>query len=158
MNWYSPMVLLKSQSPQIGSMFLTRKLKQQRLRNWLVCRNPLKSGQCFLHRKKRSWTSSERDKVAIPSNRVNVSYSYWWNNGKRDRKNVAIPSNRVNVSYTEKREAEQAVKEIRSQSPQIGSMFLTHIDEIMERGIEKMSQSPQIGSMFLTAPIFSYGL
>ena len=62
-------------------------------------RNPLKSGQCFLQRKifesNRLLNSSP---VAIPSNRVNVSYLA----SKMQRQNniqVAIPSNRVNVSY-----------------------------------------------------------
>jgi len=64
-------------------------------------RNPLKSGQCFLL---KNYESKPKAcviiEVAIPSNRVNVSYKgkgvsernaeLWW---------VAIPSNRVNVSY-----------------------------------------------------------
>ena len=36
-------------------------------------RNPLKSGQCFLHIP-RGWYISCWVQVAIPSNRVNVSY------------------------------------------------------------------------------------
>ena len=89
----------RSQSPQIGSMFLT---SEKHFIN-LCCkkirgRNPLKSGQCFLREieelKKRNRTHKGRNplksgqcfllrrvmankafrKVAIPSNRVNVSY------------------------------------------------------------------------------------
>ena len=36
-------------------------------------RNPLKSGQCFLHSRKND-KDFQRRQVAIPSNRVNVSY------------------------------------------------------------------------------------
>ena len=118
-----------SQSPQIGSMFLTRK-KESKIMSSVVnvaipsnrvnvsyprpfhsnadsdcsfsCRNPLKSGQCFLPFMGdfRRWLASVLS-VAIPSNRVNVSYL------KKKKKlinllkklEVAIPSNRVNVSY-----------------------------------------------------------
>ena len=38
----------KSQSPQIGSMFLTRNKSRKTTENTEQCRNPLKSGQCFL--------------------------------------------------------------------------------------------------------------
>jgi len=59
-------------------------------------RNPLKSGQCFLlivHKPKKFL-----DCVAIPSNRVNVSYKLTQLKKMVDA-GVAIPSNRVNVSY-----------------------------------------------------------
>ena len=66
-----------SQSPQIGSMFLTRILEKGQS-VYLGCygRNPLKSGQCFLQRVIDNWLERKREKleVAIPSNRVNVSY------------------------------------------------------------------------------------
>ena len=64
--------IVESQSPQIGSMFLTREV---------ICESLL------------------------------------------DLKKVAIPSNRVNVSYI-KKEVDQK-HQLMSQSPQIGSMFLT---------------------------------
>ena len=40
-------------------------------------RNPLKSGQCFLHSHAPEEVSEEEAKVAIPSNRVNVSYPWY---------------------------------------------------------------------------------
>ena len=66
--------IIQSQSPQIGSMFLTMEYSQNSRPIWL-CRNPLKSGQCFL----QDFWRVDYDKVtgeivAIPSNRVNVSY------------------------------------------------------------------------------------
>ena len=62
--------------------------------------------------------------VAIPSNRVNVSYLDDCIKLFNGETNVAIPSNRVNVSYID--EIKKAKKAIpKSQSPQIGSMFLT---------------------------------
>ena len=65
-----------SQSPQIGSMFLTPESKLKKLEE-LASRNPLKSGQCFLQ--------------------------------------VAIPMLFMRA------------KQKKSQSPQIGSMFLTEL-------------------------------
>ena len=64
-----------SQSPQIGSMFLTYTVSQ-----------------IFV---------SQKPKVAIPSNRVNVSYLQEKGMSIEDLEKVAIPSNRVNVSYRE---------------------------------------------------------
>ena len=93
-------------------------------------------------------------KVAIPSNRVNVSYGAWrrrcrswWRRGQsrnplksgqcflpcerpckawvHQRMHVAIPSNRVNVSYSGFFILKGGLKCFASQSPQIGSMFLT---------------------------------
>ena len=88
-----------------------------------IGRNPLKSGQCFLLRSGKVyevWVESQSPQigsmfltkreekmaelkliVAIPSNRVNVSYL---KKGRKETKfcgdlPVAIPSNRVNVSY-----------------------------------------------------------
>ena len=68
-------------------------------------RNPLKSGQCFLPRM-REGMAYKGSMVAIPSNRVNVSYR----NGLMlhfhalPKRKVAIPSNRVNVSYMAERQ------------------------------------------------------
>ena len=63
-------------------------------------RNPLKSGQCFLHgcRVEPDGVCAH-GYVAIPSNRVNVSYSYQYLKQLKKQLEVAIPSNRVNVSY-----------------------------------------------------------
>ena len=45
----------------------------------IMSRNPLKSGQCFLHVKKKAVNKMAGfEKVAIPSNRVNVSYLFCW--------------------------------------------------------------------------------
>ena len=94
--------ITSSQSPQIGSMFLTRaKRFLEEMFNY-GGRNPLKSGQCFL-----PWLGISANcvavcnRVAIPSNRVNVSYRRQEMTEFRRHKPsvVAIPSNRVNVSY-----------------------------------------------------------
>ena len=90
-----------SQSPQIGSMFLTKRHKKDRL--------------------------CGRSVVAIPSNRVNVSYIAIFEYRTKDNYTVAIPSNRVNVSYQKKTIQPKAPgRGLMSQSPQIGSMFLTN--------------------------------
>ena len=63
---------------------------------------------------------------------------------------VAIPSNRVNVSYWYEHTDNVWDALAKSQSPQIGSMFPTHVTV---RGVPECgpwSQSPQIGSMFPT--------
>ena len=118
---------LVSQSPQIGSMFLTQ-LKEI-TRNWILIpgRNPLKSGQCFLRKRTSKDVHLESRNVAIPSNRVNVSYIIkeisTFPDGKKTY--VAIPSNRVNVSYFYEDKIEDGYSIFAgSQSPQIGSMFL----------------------------------
>ena len=95
-------------------------------------------------------------RVAIPSNRVNVSYLEFLK-GKEVKKNedrVAIPSNRVNVSYFSKR----GEKETLSLSVAIPSnrVNVSYVVKKMKDGIEVEfeSQSPQIGSMFLTSQVF----
>ena len=64
-------------------------------------RNPLKSGQCFLQM--QNGQDKENNylvySVAIPSNRVNVSYMAFKSSFLKSTISVAIPSNRVNVSY-----------------------------------------------------------
>ena len=64
-------------------------------------RNPLKSGQCFLLDGYDLCEECYAVWVAIPSNRVNVSYFYEWELDVElpYEPDVAIPSNRVNVSY-----------------------------------------------------------
>ena len=63
-----------SQSPQIGSMFLTESISKS-ISKLEKRRNPLKSGQCFLQSISKNISKLEKSlKVAIPSNRVNVSY------------------------------------------------------------------------------------
>ena len=65
-----------------------------------LCRNPLKSGQCFLQLWKYLRYLNKKN-VAIPSNRVNVSYMSASGKSMLGEMHVAIPSNRVNVSYKE---------------------------------------------------------
>ena len=55
-------------SNRVNVSYLTGTRKRQRS----FCRNPLKSGQCFL--RVLRFTVEDLLKVAIPSNRVNVSY------------------------------------------------------------------------------------
>ena len=95
--------LPESQSPQIGSMFPTR------------------DAIAYYY-----W-DGESEEVAIPSNRVNVSYLMWLWKVKKFFviKTVAIPSNRVNVSYIYEVKSIEYVFPFKSQSPQIGSMFPT---------------------------------
>ena len=66
-----------------------------------MSRNPLKSGQCFLQVEKERVQKIAQEYVAIPSNRVNVSYLM-----------ELLVIKKEWVYY-------------KSQSPQIGSMFLT---------------------------------
>ena len=118
-------VARKSQSPQIGSMFLTLKVVLTSNLIFTRSRNPLKSGQCFLLK-------------------LNATRGHFWT-----EKGVAIPSNRVNVSYRDVLLFLQILEGNGSQSPQIGSMFLTC--KCLHRLVWfSESQSPQIGSMFLT--------
>ena len=176
-------------------MFLTLRKLGKDLRG--LCRNPLKSGQCFLRAKKKilslsspsrnplksgqcflrgqnEWKRNNKTKnqVAIPSNRVNVSYEVQ----KMEtlvKVKVAIPSNRVNVSYltgTRKRQrsfcrnplksgqcfllTDKIIKELKkgnSRNPlKSGQCFLPKNSFISPNHLYVTSQSPQIGSMFLT--------
>ena len=103
--------VLGSQSPQIGSMFPTK--IRRRIEDVLrksSRRNPLKSGQCFLQALdtlKQFYDIS----VAIPSNRVNVSY--------------------MDIIYLS---CLKCYKMSRSQSPQIGSMFPTNFRWLNKAG------------------------
>ena len=91
-------------------------------------RNPLKSGQCFLRRCKH-----ENDQRLVGQ--------------------VAIPSNRVNVSYTQLKKMVDAGV-FTSRNPLKSGQCFLHVDNMVIRfsgyGVER-SQSPQIGSMFLTS-------
>ena len=89
------------------------------------CRNPLKSGQCFLLILACNYPEIDAV-VAIPSNRVNVSYMERRSESDWVANSVAIPSNRVNVSYKGRRGEMPLLPRRRSQSPQIGSMFPTY--------------------------------
>ena len=91
-------------------------------------RNPLKSGQCFLHNGEfLGWI----DKGSI-----------WCRNPLKSGQCFLL---HCSVDYVKK-------KAVKSQSPQIGSMFLTESSGEMGYGSNHIpkSQSPQIGSMFLT--------
>ena len=75
-------------------------------------------------------------RVAIPSNRVNVSYLWEMLNygGRISIHEVAIPSNRVNVSYKNHNSSYYDNGEYKgSQSPQIGSMFPTGLNTAKRR-------------------------
>jgi len=122
-------------------------------------RNPLKSGQCFLPQFQVFvgiviW---KEKKVAIPSNRVNVSYSTSQSTKikKRTISRNPLKSGQcfLRALWIKKDKQHHLVL---SQSPQIGSMFLTKICVVIW-GILSLiyilSQSPQIGSMFLTHSI-----
>ena len=118
------------------------------LLSWIVCRNPLKSGQCFLHKKAfcyfENWIW-----VAIPSNRVNVSYIVLIISILGILFLVAIPSNRVNVSYLNAYRV--VVLETRRNPLKSGQCFLLESNLSSNNAIKiAQSQSPQIGSMFLT--------
>ena len=119
-----------SQSPQIGSMFLTWKGQGFIKVNFPPCRNPLKSGQCFLHG--WSWISHR------------------WNNGKDSRN--PLKSGQCFLHERGKIYTLDVPNPHWSQSPQIGSMFLTHGSVKQHLSLQncRKSQSPQIGSMFLT--------
>jgi len=99
-------------------------------------RNPLESGQCFLQRKEYSmWPPpGHASRNPLESGQCFLPSGKGPTRVLASSKGVAIPSNRVNVSY-----ATPFGVEI--------TMF-----------VESVSQSPRIGSMFLTAPIFFYGL
>ena len=108
-------------------MFLTTVQRKRNTRRGNWSRNPLKSGQGFLL-VNEGWLNGKGCQVAIPSNRVKVSYFKKEANKHRLFLNsVAIPSNRVKVSYC----------------PSCGAF-------IMSDGRITGSQSPQIGSRFLT--------
>ncbi len=115
-----------SQSPQVGSMFPTK--TSTSYRRWALrftCRNPLKSGQCFLPRCSMKITIEE-EKVAIPSSRVNVSYSETLNfTIGTFQPSVAIPSSRVNVSYLQAVTARMLARPFRGRNPlKSGQCFL----------------------------------
>ena len=84
-------------------MFLTQETVAEEVREMiLVSRNPLKSGQCFLLEPVQGRHEPSLAAVAIPSNRVNVSYlEQAKKTGTPQIVQVAIPSNRVNVSYAD---------------------------------------------------------
>ena len=96
-QWLKQGEQCRSQSPQIGSMFLTPLDAQQMGITMDTGRNPLKSGQCFL-RKKKEQTKTVRQ----------------W-----------------------------------SQSPQIGSMFLTEKEEEMRKKKEQSRNPLKSGQCFL---------
>ena len=114
----------------------------------IYCRNPLKSGQCFLPKRYCQATWAPCKYVAIPSNRVNVSYLVYSQKPGAGSPLVAIPSNRVNVSYLYqflKYQLQVSRNPLKS-----GQCFLLGAKSILLIHNHPRSQSPQIGSMFLT--------
>ena len=114
-----------SQSPQIGSMFPTKMCTDRWKVRPIKSRNPLKSGQCFLQsgKKKKRIISFGAGRNPLKSGQCFLPLM-----AKVKDQNipgdVAIPSNRVNVSYIKGDENANSVRNL-SQSPQIGSMFPT---------------------------------
>ena len=122
---------LLSQSPQIGSMFLT-------------------FGQAYRRALTEAYHWSQSPQIGSMFLTIIILWLFLIGFMK-----VAIPSNRVNVSYRCLPQLKIEKVIYTSQSPQIGSMFLTRKTPKFIYLPIRMSQSPQIGSMFLTAPIFS---
>ena len=120
-------------------------------------RNPLKSGQCFLPAKriKREFLLIAGC-VAIPSNRVNVSY--WSTIPLKVNDNLIeigrnpLKSGQCFLPRKKPKGERFNLVFLLSQSPQIGSMFPTCKNRLTaKQSFKKQSQSPQIGSMFPTA-------
>ena len=117
-----------SQSPQIGSMFLTFFYGMNLDTSYNYTSQSPQIGSMFLTYKKGFF---------IP---VSVY--------------VAIPSNRVNVSYKNISKLEKSLKEKGlSQSPQIGSMFLTYTRANRGNGgVRQICRNPlKSGQCFLQA-------
>ena len=129
-------------------MFLTCKREIPTWKWGSVCRNPLKSGQCFLHEDRAVFPDLEE--VAIPSNRVNVSYCLQ-GRIQKNHQSVAIPSNRVNVSYLVQLPNWKYPICIKVAIPsnRVNVSYTEHQNKL-KKALKKASQSPQIGSMFLT--------
>ena len=123
-------------------------------------RNPLESGQCFLPVPTVAGYKTTVGIVAIPSNRVNVSYM----SDSRitgciicNHCRNPLESGQCFLLYTGSDYPLASLN--RSQSPRIGSMFPTSYGGFLPPSLcGRTSQSPRIGSMFPTAPIFFYGL
>ena len=96
-------VAIPSNRVNVSYLWATPSARQQRHALWR--RNPRKSGQCFLlTQDDLAGLGQVRKRVAIPSNRVNVSYFV-----------IVVFDKKDNVIACG------------SQSPQIGSMFLTFL-------------------------------
>ena len=88
-----------SQSPQIGSMFLTSFILGRTDKCSDISRNPLKSGQCFL---RSTLDLINNDNLQAMSQSPQIGSMFLTLQASlngRKRGKVAIPSNRVNVSY-----------------------------------------------------------
>ena len=118
-------IIDKSQSPQIGSMFLT-------------------TGEC--------WQSFRFRLVAIPSNRVNVSYLSFSQIGYILKiHKVAIPSNRVNVSYLRQGKGKEERKMLVGRNPlKSGQCFLQRLlARFYSSRLEKSRNPLKSGQCFL---------
>jgi len=96
--------------------------------SFCLCRNPLESGQCFSLKKSRiKPRNALKLFVAIPSNRVNVSH-YLYANGKGIKgyfcRNPLESGQCFSLTGLLRRMLRKKMKTT-SQSPRIGSMFLT---------------------------------
>ena len=88
----------RSQSPQIGSMFLTSMFLTQIVSRITPRRNPLKSGQCFLPVHAAQMEGGRLGRNPLKSGQCFLLIA---NAQMGQIQQVAIPSNRVNVSYKE---------------------------------------------------------
>ena len=99
---------------------------------WDGGRNPLKSGQCFLLRKTKKGEGFLAILVAIPSNRVNVSYKIkekLSSIGKVSFSRNPLKSGQCFLHLT--KSDLKFLSPTQSQSPQIGSMFPTSLSLIL---------------------------
>ena len=94
-----------SQSPQIGSMFPTRFYNMGKgINKTNKGRNPLKSGQCFLLNEKGREKIGGIIKKSQSPQIGSMFPTFLQEKGRQSFAfHVAIPSNRVNVSYTEQK-------------------------------------------------------
>ena len=121
------MELIWSQSPQIGSVFPTCPFWHNDPGLGCVAIPSNRVSVSYILHIWKPYGEREKALVAIPSNRVSVSYilHIWKPYGEREKALVAIPSNRVSVSYSQLFVKLLVDHATKSQSPQIGSVFPT---------------------------------
>ena len=148
------LMMVQGRNPlESGQCFLPKNCFKECLPMQNPCRNPLKSGQCFLLKINEDGVFCYY--VAIPSNRVNVSYAeHRFTTSTQKTFGVAIPSNRVNVSYGKSVGGSPWFKwRPRGRNPlKSGQCFLPDQEASKNEASQNTSwsQSPQIGSMFPT--------
>ena len=144
-------IFLLSRNPLKSGQCFLHSLYSKPANRLVQSRNPLKSGQCFLRKDKRVWKLLDIAVSQSPQiGSMFLTESFIKVKTCITKSQVAIPSNRVNVSYLLTGTRKRQRSFFGSQSPQIGSMFLTLDTLGVLTHIAVGSQSPQIGSMFLT--------